>query len=546
MANLSEPVNAAVAALTGTAEAPYFGSAWTEQRQLYSELKGWYDGDEWRRKTQTDDPIVGGKELQWPLQINPIAKVCRIHRAVMLGMQPDIVAGPSGAAISTIVSRESLDETRKLQAEYLEKFISSLWLRSGAPEILHEAALLEQIYGGHVFRVTWEPFNKLLPYRMAIRSYKNPGQFFAAAYNPRDYWDLIDCYIGYMIEPAVAYTEFGMKTDKQKVLYLEHWTKKEYKITVDGRVVVLESDGKKEEQAGENVWGVVPIVYIPHERDGSFLGRSIIDGDSPLIGMSKEINARQADKGEALQGSRSLIYVKNARKQGFDVRQVMINGRVLDILDIGDASNIPGSAEPEARVLEPNGIPQSVTAFPSEVWTEIRRQADVASVAFGDDDVSGGRITGPVTAYRMWPTMQHTMTERASFTVGLSKLAQIITTIGVDKMRKSSEAGFAKFGALVPKLTDEMLELEFGASWRPMIPLEVTQKAEMLDNALRVGGISLVTYLREKGVQDPEAEAERIWEDRKRQAEIETSAQVEVAEARSKNSVQNPVNKSVQ
>jgi hypothetical protein len=142
--------------------------------------------------------------------------------------------------------------------------------------------------------------------------------------------------------------------------------------------------------------------------------------------------------------------------------------------------------------------------------------------------------------------MQHTMTERASFTVGLSKIAQIITTIGVDKLRKSSDAGFAKFGALVPKLTEEMLELEFGASWRPMIPLEVTQKAEMLDNALRVGGISLVTYLREKGVQDPEAEAERIWEDRKRQAEIETSAQVEVAEARSKNNVQNPVNKSVQ
>jgi hypothetical protein len=548
MATLQDPVDAAVAALVGKDDSPYYGSPWTDQRGEYAELKSWYDGEEWRRKSQTDDPITGGKELQWPLQINPIAKVCRVHRAVMLGMQPDVVSGPSGPVISTVVSRENLDETRKQYAETLEEFLSSIWLHSNGSAILTEAALLAQIYGGHVLRVTWEGWNKLLPYRMAVRSFRNPGEFFAAVVNPTDLWDLIECYIGYMIEPDVAYNLYGIRTDKKKVLYLEHWTKETYKYTVDDRVPVLEHPSGKQRLEGENRWGVIPIVYIPHERDGKYLGRSLINGDSPLIGLAKEINARQADKGEALQGARSLISAKNIRQQGLLVKQVIVNGRVVDILDIGDASRIPGSPEPEAKVLEPQGVPQSVSGFPSEMWAETRRQADVAAVAFGDDDVSGGRITGPVTAYRMWPTMQHTMTERIFFSTGLAQIARIITIIGLDKLQKSSESGFEKYGALVPQLTDEMLAFDIGTSWRPMIPLEVTQKAEMLDDQLRVGGVSLITYLRERGVQDPEAEAERIWQDRERQAKIEASVQIEVAQeqakvtrARSQNSGQNTV-----
>jgi hypothetical protein len=76
-----------------------------------------------------------------------------------------------------------------------------------------------------------------------------------------------------------------------------------------------------------------------------------------------------------------------------------------------------------------------------------------------------------------------------------------------------------------PQIEDEMKSYVFGAQWRPMLPIAQEQRVAMLNERLGAGGISIESYLREMGNQDPEREAERIWEDRKRQAELEAEAQ---------------------
>lgn len=525
MATLDQEVNRAIRVTVGRPEDEseiYHSSDWVDLRARYANLKGWYDGAEWTR-TMPDvtDPISGKLALQWPLQVNPIAKVCRIHRAVMMGMQPDVLDAPP---VTTLVSRANLNESQRTQAETLQQFVNSVWWKSNAQSILFEAGLLEQIYGGHVFRVNWEPFNTALPYRMAVRSFENPGWFYAAATDPVNKWDLLDAYVGYLISKEQALAKYGVTVKDDKVLYLEHWTKEMWRITVDDKVPTMKQDNLEYELQGDNSWGIIPLVYIPHERDGAFYGRSIVDGDSTLIGLSKELNARLADKGESLQNAQSIPIVKNSRTQGMTVHTVDIAGRQVDFLDIGDAGRMPNSPEPDADILEPKGIPQALADFTGELWDEIRHQGDVAEVAFGDDDVSGGRITGPVTAYRMWPTMQHTASERSFFSDGMNQIARIILAMGLERMKAGE---FERYGALTPALDEEMQLLDFATAWRPMIPMEELQKSQILDNQLRAGGISLVTYLRERGVQDPEAEAERIWQDRARETEMDAQARAQ-------------------
>lgn len=505
---------------------------WVAQREAYKERKAWYDGDEWKRVTRDSRDPSGDYELQWPLQINPIAKVCRIHRAVMLGMQKEIV---DEAPISTLVSRSGLTGSAIAVADTLQRFIGKCWRHSHASSTQFEAALLLQIYGGHVFRVAWEPFNRSLPYRIAIHSLTTPAYFFAKSYNPFDRWDLLDAYIGYEIATDIARSKYGItpKNDKaDTVLYMEHWTKQYYRVTVDDQVPSFRIDNSPTSSSyameGENTWGVIPIVYIPHERDGDFLGRSLINADSSLIGLSKELNARMADKGEAVQDSKPLMWARNTRTGGsWVMREVVRDGQtVFSLLDIGASVPLPGAQPPELGIVESRGLPTSVASYDEELWAEIRRQADVASVAMGDDDTASGRITGPVTAYRMWPTMMHTMSERSFFSTGLAQVGNIIARVAEERSRSSDE-GYAAFGLELPGITEEMLSMDLITGWRPMIPIEESQRIEQLNARLAAGGISLYSYLTSIGVQNVEEEEARVWADREREAKLE--AQVKEA-----------------
>ena len=170
---------------------------------------------------------------------------------------------------------------------------------------------------------------------------------------------------------------------------------------------------------------------------------------------------------------------------------------------------------------ETRGIPESTSKYTGEVLGLMLIQGDVARVAVGEDDVSGGRITGPVTAYRMYPTMQHTFTERADFSEGLTRVSELMVRLAA---KKEEEGAFGALGIEAPNMANLSFKPTYLQAWRPMIPIEKRENAQVLNERLQAGGISVRQYLVEMGVQDVEEEEERIWADREKQAELEQKA----------------------
>jgi hypothetical protein len=376
-----------------------------------------------------------------------------------------------------------------------------------------------QYLAGHAFQVAWKPYASYLPYRIEIVSHESPGHVWPVAWTA-NHSRLLECYVGYEISQEEALIKFGVKSDDQQVLYLEHWTEKEFSVRVDGKVPRLMAGDRKIVLEGDNPWGIVPIVYIPHFPRDEFWGSSLVDGPQDLRGLAKELNSRMADKGDAMQEAVPVLASRNV-DQGFSARNIVRDGQVLrQTVDLGSRRPFAGAGDPDLFSVSGGGLPESAAQYPQEIWDQLMIQGQIASVALGMDDVSGGRITGPVTAYRMLPTLHHTTNERLDFSQAMISIANIATAI----TRAKSDA-YGELGVTPPPLPG--WDPWYQVKWRPTIPIEDEKVAQELNERLKVGGISLQSYLIEMGCQDPEREMERIWEEREREVEL----QIKIAEA---------------
>ena len=275
-------------------------SEWTWMRARAREYWDWYSGHRLDEMPGSQiDPDTGQPSKRYPLGLNPIAKACRIHQAVMIGSLDEYDVPP----IQVTYHPEQDDEKSHQEAHALQNIVRRTWGCSDGAALQLEAALLEQINGGHVFKVAFEPDNLMLPYR--IRYVGLRAEWLYPIYDVTNPWVLKEAYLGYMIPAKIAEDYYGIDPHLQReVLYMEHWTPDLCIIRVDG--IVPELEGKRLEF--EHKWGVVPIVYIPHTRehgvgelafetDREFWGRSLVPS---LTGLTEEKNARATDWGDAV------------------------------------------------------------------------------------------------------------------------------------------------------------------------------------------------------------------------------------------------------
>lgn len=496
----------------------YEDADWSAYRTASQDRLEWFDGTNLRVRITgaARDPFTKDVAELWPLRINPIARFCYAHQATMLGVIPEVSELP----VQTLVSRVGLPETEQDTVDDLEAFLRLTWERSAGISTQSLGALRMQYYGGHAYQVAWKPYDRHLPHRIEVISHDSPAHIWPVAWATNK-TRLLECYIGYKITAAEAGLKFGVKTDDEEVLYMEHWTEKDFWIHVDGKTPRLETgNGTKVPMAGENPWGRVPVVYIPHFPREEFWGSSLVDGPQDLTGLSKELNSRMADKGDSMQEAVPFLVAKNA-DQGFNVRRIMRGGQVIrEVLDLGSKKPMPSAGDPDIWPVEGKGMPDAASKYTGELWDTLLIQGQVASVALGMDDVSGGRITGPVTAYRMLPTLHHTGNERIDFSQGLITLAETILAVARAKVEKEA---YKTLNVTPPSLPD--FEPSFQCKWRPTIPIEDEKQILQLNERLKVGGISLQSYLIELGCPDPSREMERIWEEREREVELQTRAQ---------------------
>ncbi len=489
---------------------------WVKRRQLEQYLYAWYSGENIAKARANEvDPDTGEQIKLYPLSINPIAKMCRIHRSVLLGMSEDYTSFP----IQIVLKSQDAQFMEEQQ-----KFIRSTWYHSNGASLVSEGALLSQVHGGHVFKVNWEPNNALLPYRMRVVGI--PSWQFFPVYAKGNYWDLDGAYIGYMIDGSDAEKTYGIKDDGHEVLYLEEWTRDSYRITVDGMVPEVEGYGRLE---GKNDTGRVPIVYIPHYRDGDFYGPSLVDS---LIGLCEELNGRSADFGEAvIEVTHQTMVGRNIDRTpkrlpiDFDNRSNPSKWAI----DIGVAKNMPNSHEPNLDYPSTPQIPESVKDYVGMLWQEILRQSDVSSVLVGMDDTASGRITGPVTGMRSVNTIQHCHAERIEWSTAMIHLTDIMLRMAVAK-----KGAFGQLGVKAPAVTEADFDCQVICAWPTMVPVEVAEKVAAENSRLTAGGRSLESYLIALGEQDVEGEIERIQADREAKNQVELQkieAQAKVREA---------------
>jgi hypothetical protein len=482
---------------------------WASRRTECRRLELWYEGVPLDATEPKADPETGEKVRRFPLRLNLNALACDVHRDYSRGEVPD-----DPLFVKATVVRGD-DPAR---ADVIEKTINEkIWRKSFGGAILQEALLAMNIFGGTVFKLSMEPWDIDLPLGIGVRHIRNPS-LIKPTWDFLNPWRMLECYFGYEITSDVARAKYGVTVPENKLaLYMEHWTRSEWKITVNDIVPKMSAGDNSWELKGKNSWGVVPFYYVPHERATEPWGKSQIAGREHL---NLEVNARTVGVSDMVRNIRhNLLWATDLRMDP-SVRTVEPEGQPpITIIDMGGTSGPAGAKPPTLNSMPTADIPQYYAQWPRsllELWMQFDR---VSPATFGMDDTQSGRITGPAVAQRVWTSTSHAATERLYLTTAKTLLdGDIVHILSEPVVRKALE----KAGKKVPDIRVEDRERTIMQTWPPSLPLDRMEKHRESLEKLSAGGISPERYLDQIGVVDAEEEMARIYEHKEKMAEIES------------------------
>ncbi len=489
---------------------------WVRRRQIYRGYAQWYDGVYLDASNDKRDRETGDKIRKFPLHLNMTRLMCDIHGDIARG----IPNAGTPLIVYLVVERNGRDSGL---AEKIETIVNDgVWRPSHGAAIQQEALLSMNIFGGTAFKLSWEPWDTDLIYRLAVRPIKDPS-YILPVWDPQNPWRMLECYYGFEISPEIAKAKYGITPKSDiPVLYLEHWTRSEWKVTIDDKVPTVKWKDREWKLQGENSWGFVPIYYIPHKRTIRLFGDSQVEGATEL---EKDINSKMATISDIIRSARPGMLWGHDLDPNLKIKRVMFEGSVVTyVIDTGRTRNISGAQPPTLDALPMPDIPASIAAFPQDLLNFWMMLSRISPAAFGLDDSKSGRITGPVVANRMWTSISHGVEERINFTTIKTMMDKDIIRILIER---EAAGEFTDLGVSPPGISGDVTPINMKQSWPPMIPTDRTAKhIEMIDR-LRDGGISIETYLSEMGVDDTEEERARIENWLEKLAEIEASSQPE-------------------
>lgn len=498
----------------------YKSSEWTQRRAQCQAYRNEYDGRALDVADPRRDRSTGKKVRRYPLGIKLVQLACDVHSQLARG----IPKYDMSLVVRSSVERRDDSE----HAQHLDDVLNDrVWVPSHGATIQQEALLAMNIYGGVGFKVHWDPTNLMLPLGVAVHLIDNPAYLFPV-FDYADRWTLLECYVGYEIDPRVAEIKYGVKVESglaEKAIYLEHWTPETYEITVNDKVA-KGPDGIP--LRGENRWGFVPIVYIPHERtSSSLLGRSQTDGQGDL---ELEVNSVAARVADLIHAARPGIFFATDLTRDPKVRRVHDSGdEVLTVIDGGRTRGGQNAQPPKLAAIPTANVPTNLIEYPRvllDFWMMVAR---VSPAVFGLDDTASGRITGSAVANRMFTSMAHAVTERINFTAGKTAVDRMIL-----RMLAVSLGDIAKTHPQAAGLSvsEQDARSVIRQSWPPMLPMDRKEHHEEWTERLKEGGVGPRTYLRETGIEDVERELEDIYAHLKKTADIEADATVKATAAR--------------
>lgn len=494
---------------------------WRAQLVRYMNYWNWMDGTVWET-IDMHASIQKGKAppLLFPVQLNPIYTAALIHRNTLFGEVPD--TGVPLMKPRAIPKRWGLGEGNKSglkkskdDAQFVTDLIDMVLYQSNSRGMMLDAGFVSQTLGGCVFKVSYEPWNTNLAPGLPVAVRQIEPEFFLPIYSMVDRWHLLEARLGRLIDGYEAQNRYGVDVKgRDRVLYLERWTRDGYSITVDGKPAsITRYLGKSPVQiplSGKHNWGIVPFVYIPHEVVGQFYGVPIVQ---ELVNLLKEYNGRVADVGDAVRNSiERLIVLTNADPGDLKIKnldagiRVIATGREMSGTQ-GKRVDLVGSID------LPRGTAEYIEFLKKQVWHSMFTPA----VAYGEDE--GSQRSALTLAFRMWPLTSHIRSERSLWTEGWRVITDYILRI----LRNKQTGDYGDLAEGTPwRVTDDHLGHMISMDWAPMIPRD--RESEMNQLILRHQDEQLSTYgaMEKAGdIQDIDAELERIRSEKEENLKME-------------------------
>ncbi len=471
---------------------------WHSRRMEYSTLISWFDGSRLEEKQ-----VQGGRSVdKFPIKINPIRGAVYKHAYALFGESPD---DSRPLAVPIFVSE---DRSLKDDAKQGQDFLNRLWYENNGRSLMLQNAITSQIVGGSIFKLSYVPEQKWRKIPLRIEAV-HPSNWVGIPM-AGDQYRLEQAWIVKAISPHEALRTYGMQfPEDQMVYYVEYWTPDYYQITIDGKVVPMQvSDpvtGKKLWYEGENEFGQVPMVYIPHIRTTDFYGDSLITKN--VQGIVEEMNKRVADYGDAVSDDSHRHYVISNTSGRPDVYELAPGIRVIQLPPNPSITGKEGN--PDMKELGSAQASQSMKELNVQLYEHFRREAFIPAVADGEDE--GSQRSALTLAMRMWPLLSHTAMERIYWSDGLAHLDSMLISMA---QTKSDEVGVS--------LPDSLSDMRIERRWPPVLPRDREVFINELVNraSAKLGSLPHLLSLLDD-IEDPEGEYEQIKKQMKEMIEAD-------------------------
>jgi hypothetical protein len=437
---------------------------WNDQAHRYSQWWKWWRGDPFN---ETLEDAVGDKPpvYRYPLRINTLRQICRIHNAMLWGKARRhdgmIVQTRVLPPISFSGGKGARNETLRPFADSAERMIRYIWQNSNQSSLLWEGGLVSQFLGGYYLQLqnlTGISRRQIpLGVRMLYPDFVLPIQ------NPDDPYELLEAYVTYRITGVVARAKYGIEVPKSNAyaVYTQHWTQDTYSEFVDGRPItktmpgVMGSKIQTIQHERPNPFGFVPIVYVPRMRSGAFMGDPITP---EIVGLLAEYNARYGDVGDIVDQTAQVMWQLSNSTTGPEIKHMSDD---TPYVDLGSRQPGPYSESPTMEPKRPEQANEATLKYPQQLRTDIMRESMTSPVTLGDDP-GGGQRSGETLLIRMFPTLAMADASRA-FADPALRLIEMYMLLAISRLG-------LRIDGVGQMKEDDVYSLDITHSWNPSIP----------------------------------------------------------------------------
>ncbi len=441
----------------------------------YPQWRSLYDGTSLEEQIESSDT----KAYRWPVRYNLVHSYCQLYAGLLWGR------GRTGAESNDLFEIRVDDKVPGAKpytaaAPKLRELFQYFWAQQS--HVLRPNSVIQQWAGGCVLKVSWNPISPSAVFGIQIETIQ-PEHFFPV-WDPLNFEVLYAVRIRFTVSKQVALEKYNVTSQQLKdfgdvVPVEEYWDRLKYRITLgsgEGKVVARNYKGQPMEGANPYVHpvtkvGVIPFVYIPRIRSGSFLGESLA---YQLEGLQNELNKTLADYGDALTRGAHPAFGISDFKSKKEVISIPRHGA----LNMGITR--AGGSPPKVHEFPSPNVPEKTDVFIEKLLSLSEQVSGLTPAATG----SSSAKSSLTFALEMLPTTNLIDWQRSHWSQGIGGRG------GINEIAAVIWKGKAGATSLAPGLPDGTFSMSQQVQFKPVIPRD---RLEIVDEVVRLATANAVS-----------------------------------------------------